>query len=100
MLSQMSNRLHYVIAYDIPDDARRLRVAKILEGYGDRVQFSVFEARLNRRHLERLLNRLKKVISPTEDQITVYYLCDNCWQRKTNLGKKVDTTIDRDVLIL
>lgn len=32
----------YLIAYDIGDDKRRARVARILQGYGDRVQFSVF----------------------------------------------------------
>ena len=32
----------YLIAYDIPDDKRRARVAKKLEEYGDRAQYSVF----------------------------------------------------------
>ena len=31
-----------LVAYDIPDDKRRSRVAHLLESYGDRVQFSVF----------------------------------------------------------
>jgi len=36
----------YVISYDIPDDERRLKVAKILLDFGRRVQYSVFEAHL------------------------------------------------------
>ena len=32
----------YVIAYDIPNDRRRQKIADLLEGYGKRVQYSVF----------------------------------------------------------
>jgi CRISPR-associated protein Cas2 len=38
----------YVISYDIPDDKRRKKIADLLEGYGQRVQYSVFECQLNR----------------------------------------------------
>mgnify|MGYP002748130839 FL=1 len=31
-----------LIAYDIPDDKRRGRIAKLLLTYGDRIQYSVF----------------------------------------------------------
>jgi CRISPR-associated endonuclease Cas2 len=30
----------YLIAYDVADDGRRVKVAKKLESYGDRVQYS------------------------------------------------------------
>lgn len=32
----------YVAAYDVSDDRRRGRVARVLSGYGERVQRSVF----------------------------------------------------------
>ncbi|MGI0489366.1 CRISPR-associated endonuclease Cas2 [Pantanalinema rosaneae CENA516] len=35
--------LLYVVTYDIPCDKRRKKVADLLEGYGRRVQYSVFE---------------------------------------------------------
>lgn len=38
---------HYVIAYDIPDDSRRDKVATLLVSYGERVQLSVFECWLD-----------------------------------------------------
>jgi CRISPR-associated protein Cas2 len=39
----VSDKVHrYVVAYDIASDTRRVRVAKILESYGDRLQYSVF----------------------------------------------------------
>jgi CRISPR-associated protein Cas2 len=38
-----SDRVHrFILAYDIASDDRRTRVAKLLESFGDRVQYSVF----------------------------------------------------------
>jgi len=51
-----------VIAYDITDDKRRRKLAKFLEGYGDRVQYSVFEARLNKRQLMYVAGKIKRLI--------------------------------------
>jgi CRISPR-associated protein Cas2 len=38
----MSHEQLWVIAYDSPNDKRRRKVAKLLEGYGERIQRSVF----------------------------------------------------------
>ena len=38
----MGKRL-YAVAYDIPDDTRRVKLANLLKSYGERVQLSVFE---------------------------------------------------------
>lgn len=51
----------HVVVYDITDDAERTRVAKVVEGYGIRVQKSAFEAHLTpgaRAELERRLIEL------------------------------------------
>jgi CRISPR-associated protein Cas2 len=45
----------YLACYDVTDDAERERVCGVLEGYGLRVQKSVFECRLTRSARERLL---------------------------------------------
>ncbi len=34
--------MFYVVAYDISDDRRRTKVAKILEDFGDRAQYTDF----------------------------------------------------------
>ncbi|MHC5821254.1 MAG: CRISPR-associated endonuclease Cas2, partial [Nostoc sp.] len=39
--------LFYVIVYDISCDKRRKKVSDLLSGYGQRVQYSVFECILN-----------------------------------------------------
>ncbi len=70
--------MRYVIAYDIADNARRARTAKLLESLGERVQGSVFEADLNDKVLTRLQERLKKIIDPTTDGVRFYRLCGEC----------------------
>ena len=42
------NKIYVVIAYDIPEDKRRTKVAKALEGYGERMQYSLFECRITK----------------------------------------------------
>ncbi len=68
------NRQHrYLIAYDIPDDLRRSRVAKVLLKYGDRVQYSVFVADIKPVRLLRLRESLESIIETNEDSVL---LCD------------------------
>ncbi|QOV21124.1 CRISPR-associated endonuclease Cas2 [Anabaenopsis elenkinii] len=64
----------YVIAYDIPEDKRRKKVADLLEGYGQRVQYSVFECQLNTQKYQDLQRRLRKIIKLEEDNIRFYPL--------------------------
>jgi CRISPR-associated protein Cas2 len=52
----------YLISYDIEDDHDRLQVSRLLEGFGKRVQKSVFECPLSKgqRHdLERRITKLE-----------------------------------------
>ncbi|HOT98551.1 MAG TPA: CRISPR-associated endonuclease Cas2, partial [bacterium] len=37
----------YLVSYDIIDNAKRIRLAKKLQDYGQRVQYSVFECSLD-----------------------------------------------------
>ncbi len=78
--------MRWVIAYDIPDDRRRLRVANILQGFGDRVQHSVFEAVLEDRDRQVLEDELGGVIVPQEDRLRMYPLCSACARAVTDLG--------------
>ena len=51
----------YLACYDVSDDKERERVAGVLEGFGLRVQKSVFECRLTRSGRERMLGQLGKL---------------------------------------
>ncbi|AGF53647.1 ssr7093 (plasmid) [Synechocystis sp. PCC 6803] len=64
----------YVIAYDIPDDRRRKKMADLLEGYGQRVQYSVFECTLSKSKFNELQKRLRKIYQSEEDSLRFYPL--------------------------
>ena len=73
--------MFYVISYDIPDDRRRNQLAKVLNGFGTRVQYSVFEAHLNRRQYEALKQAVDRLLEPAEDSVRYYALCSACVER-------------------
>jgi len=67
-----------VITYDIPDDRRRNRVAKALEGFGYRVQFSVFECEVDEAQFRRMREKVAGRINPDEDSVRYYFICQSC----------------------
>ena len=68
----------YVIVYDIPDNRRRNQVFKALKGFGTRVQYSVFEAHLNKTQYEEMKQVVTRVIDASEDSVRYYALCGAC----------------------
>ncbi|WP_416672140.1 CRISPR-associated endonuclease Cas2 [Egbenema bharatensis] len=64
--------LLYIVTYDIRNDKRRKKVADLLEGYGKRVQYSVFECVLPERKYEELRQRLRKRVKLPEDSVRFY----------------------------
>ncbi|PLZ95174.1 CRISPR-associated endonuclease Cas2 [Fischerella thermalis CCMEE 5268] len=66
--------LLYVVAYDIPCNKRRKKVSDLLEGYGQRVQYSVFECQLTTDQYNELRKRLKKQVKLAEDNVRFYPL--------------------------
>ncbi|HID56040.1 TPA: CRISPR-associated endonuclease Cas2 [Candidatus Poribacteria bacterium] len=75
-----------VFAYDITDDSRRNRVAKILEGYGFRAQKSLFECFLSEEKIREAVEELMRVIDPKEDNLRLYRLCRSCRHRRESYG--------------
>jgi CRISPR-associated protein Cas2 len=86
-----------VVSYDIPSNQRRLKVMKTLEGFGTRVQYSVFECSLKPREIDELRKRLKKLIT-CEDSVRFYFLGAEDVKRIERLG---DTrTVEERIFIL
>lgn len=83
-----------LVCYDVRDDRRLRRVAKILEGYGERLQYSVFRCRLSTRERERLRWELSKVMEK-EDDLLVVPLCQSCVGRLTDRARADDWKIER-----
>ena len=67
-----------VVCYDIPDDARRGKVAQALKGFGHRVQKSVFECEVTPEQFQKMKQRVGKRIETREDSVRYYNLCATC----------------------
>lgn len=76
----METKYWYVICYDIGDPKRWRRVYKLINGYGDRLQYSVFRCRLTIRQMECLRWELEKLMS-SEDRLLILGLCEPCERR-------------------
>ena len=77
----------WLITYDIADTQRRQRIAQTLSGFGERVQYSVFECRLDTRELAHLRSQIGAVADWQHDSIRWYPMCDPCHCRITRQGE-------------
>lgn len=91
--------LFYIIVYDIPDDKRRKKVSDLLEGYGKRVQYSVFECILTQAKYDELRQRLRKRIKPTEDSVRFYPISKHTLTQVETWGGLPLTKIPGSVVI-
>lgn len=64
----------WVISFDISNDKKRRRAVKILEGFGHRTQFSVYECLLKRHQLRQVQTKLKSLIE-SSDKVLYYPVC-------------------------
>jgi CRISPR-associated protein Cas2 len=62
-------RNSYIVCYDISDDKRLRKVFKLMRGFGDHLQFSVFECQFTPSDFARCREGLRAIIHHTEDQV-------------------------------
>lgn len=62
-------RNRFIVCYDIAEPKRLRKVADILEGYGYRIQYSVFECPLSDLQLAELRGEIQETITISEDQV-------------------------------
>jgi CRISPR-associated protein Cas2 len=67
--------------------------------FGDRVQYSVFEAKLDKTLFDNLIQRANGIIEESEDSVRIYPMCNSCENGVSilGLGKVFE---DKDVYIL
>ena len=91
------NAQFLVVSYDISSNRRRLKVMKTLEGFGARVQYSVFECRLKTNEVDDLRRKLKKLIVQ-EDSVRLYFISADDVKRIERLGDI--RTVEEKIFIL
>lgn len=78
----------YVVSYDITSDRRRNKIAKTLEGYGTRIQYSVFECRLTEKKYKEMYRKLMQLMTDEEDgSFRIYSVCGNCEGKIRTIGE-------------
>jgi CRISPR-associated protein Cas2 len=63
------SRIRYLVSYDISNPKRLRKVARALEGFGVRLQYSVFECPLDEMRLAKLKVELQGLVNHDEDQV-------------------------------
>ena len=82
-----------VVAYDISGNKRRKKVSDLLEKFGNRVNYSVFECLISSQKLKKLKIEADTLIDRKKDSILYYPLCSSCIEkidRHGNLSKLVE----------
>ncbi|MCM1326304.1 MAG: CRISPR-associated endonuclease Cas2 [Bacteroidales bacterium] len=91
-----NDKVFVLIIYDITDNKKRLKLSKLLLGYGFRIQKSAFEAVITDKRYKELLERLPAYTSP-EDSIRAYKIIGK--GQVVTFGKKTETEAE-DIIII
>jgi CRISPR-associated protein Cas2 len=67
----------YIIAYDIRSPKRWRKAYKLLQGYGTRLQYSMFRCWLNPREREKMRWQLESILE-AEDDLLLIRLSSQC----------------------
>jgi len=96
----MSEHL-YIVTYDIADQKRWRGVFKLMHGYGEWVQLSVFQCRMSRKRHAELIADLDLLIHHKEDHIVIMDIgpADQVSPRFVSLGKDFKP-IEREPVIV
>ena len=82
----------YLVTYDIGDQKRWRSVFKLMNGYGEWLQLSVFQCRLSRKRHAEMLATLDEIIHHDADHVLILDLgiADNVEPKVVSLGKSFD----------
>ncbi|NPA39645.1 MAG: CRISPR-associated endonuclease Cas2 [Thermodesulfobacteria bacterium] len=87
----MSEKQNYLVCYDISDEKRLRKIAKIMEDYGIRVLYSVFECYLTQEDFLEMKEKVEAIMDWLEDKVIYYRLCERCASPIIHLGYGVKT---------
>ena len=91
--------MNMIVAYDIADEKRLTRVAKIMLDYGVRVQKSIFEVDVSQKMFRELKARIEDIIVIKADGVKYFPLCEKCSGTVEIIGQGQFTDPDREYYI-
>lgn len=98
----MTDEHLYIVTYDIADEKRWRAIFKLMHGYGEWLQLSVFQCRLTRaRHIE-LTQRLGDLMSLSDDHVMVIDVgpAEAVQPKVNSMGKRSFERIERAPVIV
>jgi len=96
----MGERL-YIVTYDISDPKRWRAVFKLMRGYGEWLQLSVFQCRLSRRRYADLVSTLDQIIHHEQDHVLLMDLgeVETVSPRITSLGRDFQQVERKPIIV-
>mgnify|MGYP000973381557 FL=1 len=96
--------MYILVTYDInttslTGQTRLRKVAKICINYGQRVQNSVFECKINEAQYRELQHKLIKIIDKNVDSIRFYRLGENYEKKVKHIGAKETYKVDDPIIL-
>ena len=93
-----------LVTYDIANTettgaSRLRRIADVCEKYGQRAQFSVFECRLSRTRLARMVGEIRDTIDHDVDSVLIYRFPGGMEQATLRLGRDGPHTLGKPWLL-
>lgn len=91
----------YLVTYDIRDDKRWRRVFKLMKGFGEWLQLSVFQCRMSRRKHAELVQLLDGIIKHGEDALLVIDIgpADKVKPRVIAFGDKFEPAERKPIIV-
>ena len=79
----------YIVTYDIADDKRWRRLFKLMHGYGEWLQLSVFQCRLTRMRHAELVQLIEGILHREKDHLLMLDIgpAENVQLRVLSIGK-------------
>lgn len=97
-MNMRAKKIFCVVAYDISDDKRRYKVAKILTRHGKRINNSVFECMFTDAQFKKTEEQLAKLIDRDDDSVVYYPICVDCFTKAVYQPERRSN--DRLVMVL
>jgi len=78
-----------ILIYDIPDDAKRAKIADACLDYGlDRIQYSAFCGWLPVGLQRELLQKIRRILGKKPGNIQLIPICSDDWSKRTVIDQK------------
>jgi len=91
--------MNYVVVYDVVDNKKRKQIADILNEYGVRVNYSVFEIKIKKTELKKVVLKLLDILEKKEDSLRFYHICKNCEMKSFEMCDNIDIFGDKEFFV-